>query len=83
MKGLFDFFCPINLSVRMPRPIAGHISSSLAEVSPWPTAYVSEQHGFCRHCTDALEPVTFGVHICYNGSFSYTQLILVYNFCKT
>ena len=43
----------INLSVRMPGHLASEMSISLAEVYPWTTAYVSEQHRFWRDCADA------------------------------
>ena len=38
----------------MAGPLASHMSSSLAEVFPWPTAYVSEQHRVCRYYAGAI-----------------------------
>ena len=35
------------------------MSSSLAEVSPWPGIYVSEQQRFWHDCTDSPEPLLF------------------------
>ena len=42
------------------QPLSKATSNTLAEVSLWPTAYVS-----------AVSPEPLAVYICYNGSFAY------------
>ena len=62
---------PFGLSVESiyhcacPAPQHGHMSSSLIQVSPWPTVYVSEHHWFRQDCAD--------VQSCMNLCCSHMQ----------
>ena len=52
----------ISISVLCPAPYHAHMSSSLTEVHPWPTAYMREQHRFWRDCADAQARL----NLCYS-----------------
>ena len=52
-KKLFGLSVESIFQCACPTFCGGHMSCSLAEVSLWPTAYVSEQHRLWRDCADA------------------------------
>ena len=51
-KGFIDFLSNQSFSAYT-RFLSKAMSSSLAEVFPWPSAYVSQQHRFWQDCKDA------------------------------
>ena len=50
------------------------VSVSLPQVYPWPTAYMSEQHRIWQDYTNVQVRLSLCCSLCYNNSFSMTQL---------
>ena len=73
-KNSSDFRC-INFSVSNTRPLARPHAEhcSLAEVSIWPSAHVSEQHWFWQDSADS-------VHMAIKALSPMTQFILFFDY---